>query len=198
MGAGRRADASLPEVSTRPDRPPSGRRLRLDDDLDRPARAVVEGGEGVGESPNGNSWVMTSRTRIRPCSTSGMTRRISPADAREPTSSSSSSTSRCMAISTPAVGMPTAAQRPPRRSIAECPLDRSRARRRTRARRRRRGRRSSRGRRRRGRPRSRRRSRSPSRRPSRAASAALDDDHPAGARGSAPRRRRAGRSRRRR
>src|ERR1039458_2518259 len=58
-----------------------------------------------------------SRTRIRPCSTSGMTWRISPAVARQPTSSSSSRTRRCMGISTPLVGMPTAAHLPPLRSI---------------------------------------------------------------------------------
>ena len=55
--------------------------LRVDDDLDRPARAVVEGGQRLGVvATAANWWVIISRTRIRPCSTNGITRRISPAD----------------------------------------------------------------------------------------------------------------------
>jgi hypothetical protein len=69
-------------------------------------------------SDSGKLCVISSPTRIRPLATNGITRRISPAEAREPTSSSSSSTSDCMRSATSSVGMPTMAQRPPRRSIA--------------------------------------------------------------------------------
>ena len=83
---------------------------------------------------------------MRPCSTSGITRRISPAVARQPTSSSSSRTSRCMAISTPVGRDPDGRAATTATEDAQRAAGPPRERRRTPGPRRRRGRRSARAR----------------------------------------------------
>ena len=72
-------------------------------------------------SPNcssGNVWVISSPSRTRPAATSAITSGISPAAARTPDTSISSSTSRCSGIRASSCGMPITATRPPLRTAA--------------------------------------------------------------------------------